>query len=134
MKKTILVLIALFVLLAIGSNIWAGGRKQDNWAGMYYGVIPAADCPGIAVVVILNNEGKYKITYQYIDRDTEVLTFSGTYKWDEKARIITLDSNKLPPYYKVIGNKLLQLDMEGKEITGKLANNYMLRKVHFPEN
>ena len=129
MKKTI-----LFILLVICSNAWAGGNKekQDNWAGIYIGVIPAADCPGIAVVAILNDEGKYKITYQYIDRDEAVLTFTGAFTWDEKAKTITLNSKALPPHYKVKGDTLIQLDMEGKEISGKLADNYVLRKVKFP--
>ena len=133
MKKTFLTLIVFFVLLGVCSSVWAGGgRDQQNvpeWAGIYAGVIPAADCPGISVVAILNADKTYKFTYQYIDRDTELFTFTGIFQWDEKAKTITLDSRNLPSYYKVGKNSLIQLDLERNEIKGKLAGKYKLRKI-----
>jgi len=134
MKKTVSTVIIFMVFLGICSGAWAGGgkEKQNDLAGMYIGIIPAADCPGIAVVAILNTEGKYYITYQYIERGVEVFPFTGTYTWDEKTKIITLDSGKLPRYYKAGKNSLTQLDMEGKEITGNLGDLYKLRKVRTP--
>ena len=136
MRKTVLLAIIFLTLLGSSSGIWAGGGKdkQSNpqWAGIYSGVIPAADCPGIAVVAILNAGGTYKITYQYIDRGAELFTYTGTFTWDEKTKIITLNSRDLPPYYKVKGDSLIQLDLEGKEITGKLKDFYKLRKVKTP--
>ena len=133
MKNTILTVLVFFAFLGICSSAWAGGdrEKQDNWTGIYIGVIPAADCPGIAVVAIFNDEGRYKITYQYIDREVDVLVYTGNYKYDEAAKMITLDGKDLPPYYKLGKRGLTQLDMDGKEIKGKLAGNYKLRKVTF---
>ena len=133
MRRTVF---AFFVLLLINSMVWAGGggEKRDDLPGIYYGVIPAADCPGIAVVVILNTAGQYKITYQYIDRSTEVLTYTGTFSYDEKTKTITLDGKDSPSYYKAGKNSLTQLDMEGKEITGQLAEKYRLSKVKFADN
>jgi uncharacterized lipoprotein NlpE involved in copper resistance len=135
MTKSSVLSIALVCLFGISSCTSTGGagEKQGEplWAGMYYGVIPAADCPGIAVVAIFNTSGFYKITYQYIDRDVPVVTFSGNFTWDEKAKTISPDGSDLPSY-KLKGDKLIQLDMKGKEITGRLARNYILRKVMFP--
>lgn len=131
MKKIFCTVIVFFVLC---SCVWASGgkEKQDDVTGIYIGVIPAADCPGIVVVAILNAEGKYKITYQYIDRGTEVLTFTGSYTWDGATKMITLDGGELPSYYKADKDSLTQLDMEGKKITGKLSDLYKLRKVKIP--
>ena len=131
MKKTILMLAVLMVLMVISSVVWAGGNKekQDDFTGMYVGVIPAADCPGIVVLAILNAEGKYKVTYQYIDRDVAVLTFTGAFAYDGNTKTITLDGNNLPPYYRVGKQSLIQLDMEGKEIKSNFAGMYILRKV-----
>ena len=133
MKKTILSIIVVFAFLFVCTGVWAGGRKDKGMhpEGIYIGVIPAADCPGIAVVAILNTQGEYKITYQYIDRGVEVFTFTGIYKLDEASRMITLDGKNLPPYYKVGKHGLTQLDMEGNDIKGKLRDLYKLRKVEF---
>ena len=133
MTKNISKVLIFCVLLGIGSGVWAGGRGDSQnvprWAGIYTGVIPAADGPGISVVAILRADMSYKITYQYIDRGTELLVFTGTFEWDDRARTIALDSRALPPYYRVGRNSLTQLDMEGKRITGSLAKNYELRMV-----
>ena len=133
MKKTILVMVMF--LLGICSFAWAGGKEetQNMPAGIYMGIIPAADCPGIAVVAIFNTEGNYKITYQYIDRSADVLTFTGTYTWDGKTKIITLDAKDLPPYYMVKKHSIIQLDLQGNKIEGKHADLYKLRKVRFPD-
>lgn len=133
-KHTIFRVLVFFTLLGICSGVWAGGgrQKQDSLAGIYYGVIPAADCPGIAVVALFNDEGSYKITYQYIDRSVDVLVYTGKYTYDASAKMITLDSSDLPPYYKTGKHGLKQLDMEGKEIKGRHGGFYNLRKVKSP--
>ena len=140
MKTFISSAIIFFVLLGMGSCVSTGRGKENNavpsWAGMYSGVLPAADCPGISMVVILNGDGNgsdgiYKITYYYIDRDERLFTFTGKLSWDRAANLITLDSEHLPRYYKTGKDSLIQLDTGGKEITGELANHYKLIKVKF---
>jgi len=107
----------------------AGSSSGSSWAGIYAGVIPAADCPGISVVVILGENETYKITYQYIEKGDSLFVFTGKFTRDERSSLITLDSREIPPYYKVGENYLIQLDMEGKEIKGNLAGNYRLGKI-----
>jgi uncharacterized lipoprotein NlpE involved in copper resistance len=115
----------------MGNTTGSTNEGEPDWTGIYYGVTPAADCPGIVVVAIFNSSGFYKITHQYIDRDVAVITYTGNFEWDGKAGTLTLDDKSLPSY-KVKKDSLVQLDMEGKEITGQLAGNYILRKVFFP--
>jgi len=131
MKKTIFVLLISIVLLSISScaSMNAGKDGEAAWAGIYHGVTPAASSSGIDVIVILNSNNTYKVSYRYIDKGDEVFNFTGTLSWDEKTKVITLRNNDLPPYYKVGKNYLLQLDMEGKEIKGSLSKNYKLQKV-----
>ena len=133
MKKTVSRLMMFAGLILVCSGIWAGGakEKQDDLPGIYYGVIPAADCPGIAVLVILNAQSQYKITYQYIDRGDELITFTGNFTYDEQAGTITLNSME-EPSYKAGKNTLTHLDMDGKVITGNLSDLYILRKVRTP--
>ena len=133
MTKNISKALIFCVLLGICSGIWAdsgrGSQNAPRWAGIFAGIIPAADGPGISVIAILDTDMSYKITYQYIGRGNELSVFTGTFEWDERAKTITLDSRDLPPYYRVGRNSLTQLDMEGKRITGPLARKYQLQRV-----
>lgn len=45
-----------------------------DYTGTYTGVLPAADCPGIEVRLILGDDGRYTLDEQYIDRDTRFHT------------------------------------------------------------
>lgn len=103
-------------------------RNSLNWAGLYTGMIPAADAPGIAVEFALHENGTYQVVYRFVDRDSEAFTFSGDFTWDDAGRVIVLDSEEIPPYYAVGENTLTQLDMAGNQIDGDLAGNYVLKK------
>jgi uncharacterized lipoprotein NlpE involved in copper resistance len=105
-------------------------ENSRDWAGVYTGLIPAASGPGINVTVTLNSDLTYEVQYQYVDRPDGDFTFNGTFEWDNDNGVIKLDTTDIPPYYKVDENKLTQLDMEGKPITGMLANDYILTKQH----
>ena len=99
-----------------------------DWVGVYAGVIPCADCDGINVRMTLNNDMSYQISYQYMGLSNEPFLFSGNFTWDDSGNTVILDNNDLPSRYKVAENKLIQLDMTGNEITGELADNYILTK------
>ncbi|GMO28567.1 MAG: hypothetical protein Ta2F_03930 [Termitinemataceae bacterium] len=136
MKKVFLLFIAalaFFGLDACKSKSKAidaahNSRNSLNWDGVYKGVVPAADGPGINVEITLNTDQTYSISYQYIDRGEEVFTESGTFKWNDEGSAIVLDVKDMPPHYKVGENILIQLDMAGEIITGALADNYVLKK------
>jgi uncharacterized lipoprotein NlpE involved in copper resistance len=83
---------------------------------------------GINVRIILNKDETYIVNYQYIGRSDQVFTYTGTFKWDERGNTITLDSDVIPPHYRVGENTLTQLDMRGRLIRGELADYYVLRK------
>jgi uncharacterized lipoprotein NlpE involved in copper resistance len=137
MKKMFLVFVAAFSLLGLGACGSTGkaidtahnSRNSVNWAGVYRGVIPAADGPGINVEIILDNDGTYSISYQYIDRGDDVFTEAGTFQWNDAGSAIVLDAKDMPPHYQVGENILIQLDMAGEKITGALADNYILKKA-----
>jgi len=105
-----------------------GSETNLDWAGTYTGVIPSGSGPGIAVTITLRNNLTYEVLYKYIDRPDGDFTFSGNFKWDKEANLITLDNTDIPPHYRVGENKLTQLDLEGKSITGAMADEYVLKK------
>jgi len=149
MKKfvSILSIICLFFIL---NSCKSGGRKQTNadveiqlatgdnsrtsvdWDGIYFGVVPCADCPGIETRITLNKDETYHLSWKYQDKGNEVFQNSGTFQWDVSGGIITLaglDKALFPNQYRVGENRLFQLDKDGNRITGDLATNYILSKV-----
>jgi uncharacterized lipoprotein NlpE involved in copper resistance len=99
-----------------------------DWNGVYTGTIPSASGPGIDVRLKLNDDQSFELNYKYLDRPDSPFNWTGSFKWDDTGSIITLDITDVPPHYRVGENKLIQLDMNGKQITGALADNYVLKK------
>jgi len=99
-----------------------------DWDGVYTGIIPAADGPGIDVCLRLNRDQTFELTYKYLDRFNSPFVRTGKFKWNKTGSIITLKLTDAPFHYKVAENKVIQLDMNKKPITGKLASNYILKK------
>ena len=140
MTKRALFCCAVVVLLTTGLGACQSNQAVDSahnsrnsvdWQGVYTGVIPAADTSGIDVRITLYPDQTYELRYEYLERTNNVFTGKGRFDWDKAGNVIildTLDGKSFPPYYRVGENILIQLDMKGKEITGSLANNYILRK------
>lgn len=101
-----------------------------DWSGIYSGVIPCADCVGIETEVILNEDMTFIKRTKYLGKgDQRIFEEKGTFVWDKTGSIVSLNGiNETPIQYKVVENGLIQLDLEGKVITGSLANNYILKK------
>jgi len=134
-KKTFLVffLAAILIISGLGScatiNDAHNSKNSLDWAGVYTGTIPAADGPGINVRLTLSSDQNFALQYEYVDRPNRQYNWTGSFKWDNKGNTIKLTIDKeTPPYYKVVENALIQLDMKGKPITGDLADDYVLRK------
>jgi len=136
MKKTlILVFIAVIAITVFGtckknrSSIEVHNAKISiDWDGVYTGTIPSASGSGINVRMKLTMDEYYELSYEYLDKPENSFTWTGSFTWDDKGEIITIDAADVPRYYKVAENKLIQLDMQGNPITGNLADNYVLKK------
>jgi uncharacterized lipoprotein NlpE involved in copper resistance len=122
MNKKFIIIMA--VIIGLGSCL----SKTIDWAGLYTGTIPAADGEGINVSVKLNKNNTYELTYEYIGKPDNTFTLTGSFKWNDTKDIINLEIANTPSYYKIAEKKLIQLDMEGKPITGNLADMYVLNK------
>jgi uncharacterized lipoprotein NlpE involved in copper resistance len=125
-KAFVIFFVVVFALFGLGSCV---SKNSLDWAGVYTGTIPSAGGSGINVRIKIDKDNTYELTYEYIDRPPEnSFTSTGKFTWDDAGNIIHIDTTDAPGYYKIAKNKLIQLDMEGKPITGKLADNYVLTK------
>jgi uncharacterized lipoprotein NlpE involved in copper resistance len=105
-------------------------QNSLDWTGTYKGITPCAGCEGIKTEIILNNDMTFIFRTQYLGKgDSKVFEEKGTFSWNKTGSIISLEDLKgKPNQYKVGENTLSQLDMEGKVITGVLADKYVLHK------
>ena len=123
-----IILILLSFAAALSTCVLASTRNSLNWEGRYAGRIPAADCPGIDVQITLRSDKTFSLIYDYVDRDGFTSNM-GEFEWDVTGNVIILKNTHFPSYYRVEKDRLRQLDMEGNEITGNLAQMYVLNKV-----
>ena len=137
MNKKVFIVFSFVAVLGLVSCLSNKGpdnahnsKNSLDWAGVYTGTIPAADGKGIDVRLRLNADQTYTLSYDYIDRPNSQFEGKGSFKWDNKGSTVILNLNEkdMPPYYKVVENALVQLDMKGKQIKGSLADNYILKK------
>lgn len=105
-------------------------QNSLDWKGMYKGVTPCADCEGIETEIVLNADLTFTLKSKYLGKgDGKIFQEAGSFVWDKTGGIISLEGLKgRPSQYKVGENRLIQLDMKGKVISGDLAEKYVLTK------
>ena len=99
----------------------------------YSGALPCADCESQEVTLSLMSDSSYKKRSLYMGRKStgagsNELTDTG--KWVMKGDTLLLDIKNAPGQYIKSDSGLVQLDMKGKRITGKLADKYVLKQTH----
>ena len=66
-------------------------QNSLDWAGVYEGVLPCADCPGIQTRLTLNRDESYELSSLYVDRDKTPRVVRGRFSWQPNGNAITLD-------------------------------------------
>lgn len=118
---------AIAVTAAMAATSCKNGNSENSYYGTYHAVMPAADCPGISTTVILDSNGFYTIEREYVER---MSAYRETGKYTEKDGKLTLVSNENDTSYLKVADGVLQwLDMQGNEITGNMADSYILKRV-----
>jgi len=113
-------------------NLSASNAQNSlDWAGVYKGTTPCADCDGMDTELTLKSDNTYILKTKYLRRKgaTEN-SVNGRFSWDSTRNIVILSGISAGPnQYKVSEGYVKQLDMAGNEITGDLADRYILRKI-----
>lgn len=102
-------------------------QNSLDWQGEYEGITPCADCPGIKTTIALFPDQTFKRTMDYLERNSKYED-SGKIFWDEHGNLITLQTTTDSTKYKVEENRLVQLDTQGKLITGDIGKHFILNK------
>jgi heat shock protein HslJ len=67
-------------------------RNALDWAGVYEGVLPCADCPGIRTRLTLNRDEAYELSTRRLERDQAPQVVRGRFAWQASGNAITLDA------------------------------------------
>ncbi|MEO9146390.1 MAG: copper resistance protein NlpE [Ginsengibacter sp.] len=102
-------------------------QNSLDWAGTYTGTLPCADCPGIEAIIVLYPDKAYEKTFIYQERKDATFKEKGKFTWNKEGNTITLDS-KGNSSYRVKEGSIVTLDGDGNEITGALADKFVLKK------
>lgn len=102
-----------------------------DWAGVYEGTMPCADCEGIETVIELRGDLTFTASFNYLSGNEDKAHSNineGTFTWDTSGQIITLKANDETSQYKVGENHITQLGADGEVNTGEVADFYVLKK------
>lgn len=88
-------------------------RNALDWAGVYEGVTPCADCPGIKLRLTLQQDGRYELSTQYLERPVAPQTARGQFSWNAAGSTVTLDAAGGNQQFRVGEGRLLQLNRDG---------------------
>lgn len=102
-------------------------EAQAAWAGVYRGVLPCADCEGIETVVTLFPEHRYRSETRYLGGTSGAQLAEGAVAWNADRTIVSLSGEK-PARYRVEGDRLVALALDGSPVTGPLSNRYVLAR------
>lgn len=136
MKSLHILFYFLLIILGCKDHNIDTKDKNNKVYGTYYGVVPCASCSGIETILTLEKNDSFLLQTKYLTDSTIQNTDSLKGSFSKNDSIVTLKIDakySMPNQYKIKHNKIKQLDLEGNEIKGDLAPNYILHKSLFPE-
>lgn len=105
-------------------------QNSLDYLGIYKGRLPCADCAGIETSLELSEDFGYTLTRKYLGKSDKIVEQKGAFSWNTAGNSIVLDHPESEANQYFVGeNTLTQLDLQGNKIQGKLANDYVLKKM-----
>jgi copper homeostasis protein (lipoprotein) len=147
-NRNIILIVVVVLVLAAGYFAFTNNQKTaqpvatapvDEYEGkdkdVYTGQIPCADCPGIEVKLAIKENGKYKMSSTYLERDVEPLVEKGTWtnkkgdatNPDANVLVLTSTDNKVT-YFLTTPSGISQLEENLQPVTNPYAMNLEKKK------
>jgi copper homeostasis protein (lipoprotein) len=97
------------------------GFDRKAFAGAFAGTLPCADCPGIDASVQIGDDGTFRLTETWRDRDTRTET-AGTWTIDAEGTRLQLDPDSKEAadrWFEIVSkDEIRMLDTNGETIAG----------------
>lgn len=121
--------VVLFCLTALLFACENNKKAADEITGVYYGVLPCADCPGIYYELNLNEDFTFLEKSYYLDAGPDTFKVSGSFRIKPDSIIVlsAKPANGGFDQLKFSNGTLKVLDNKGNEITTELAEYYVLK-------
>ncbi|QDH78343.1 META domain-containing protein [Echinicola soli] len=104
-------------------------EKSELPTGTFYTVLPCADCPGISYALDLKADSSYSERMVYQERSEQVSEHSGHLSFrDDHVLVLDKEEKEGMRLFKIHGDSLQMLDIEGKPIESPFADRYFLTK------
>jgi heat shock protein HslJ len=116
-------------LQAMAADPAHNSRNALDWAGVYEGVTPCADCPGIEMRLTLHPDGRFELRTRYLERDVAPRIAQGTFGWDASGGTITLGGQGLGQQFRVGEGRLLQMNHDGSAPPWDAPHRVLLRQA-----
>jgi hypothetical protein len=100
-------------------------QNSLDWAGVYEGVLPCADCPGIKTRLTLARDGRYELATQYLERQAAPTTVRGQFTWLPGGNTIALDAQGSGQHFSVGEGRLVSLNRDGSPAGPSSANRVL---------
>ncbi len=105
-------------------------QNSLDWQGSYSGNLPCADCDFISTELTLNEDQTYILTTEHVKGNQTVAdTLRGKFNWDNNTvNLEGIPQGERSSKFKVEEDQVRYLNLEGKPVTGELAQRYVLTK------
>ncbi|WP_010663634.1 META domain-containing protein [Marinilabilia salmonicolor] len=102
--------------------------ETKDISGVYAGLLPCADCPGIETTLTINPDNSFEISQVYIDRDSVPFISSGQITKGDKDNIWVFKNRYNETFYQFEDSVMIMLNKDKERIKGLLEEHYILKK------
>ncbi|WP_291855787.1 META domain-containing protein [Marinilabilia sp.] len=107
---------------------------EEDMTGVYTGLLPCIDCPGIETTITVNPDNSYEISQVYTEKDSVPFISSGLIKKSEKENIWVFKSRYNETFYQFEDSVLRMLNNNQQEVDELLEQHYILKKKESEKN
>ena len=135
MKSFSFIFLSIIILLSsscrsqqniTSSSIWEG-RDMNVVDETFNGNLPCADCEKIDFSLTLKQDMTWHSKMIYVGKSAKPFEENGKYNVTEEGVIILNKSSEGMNRFREVPQGLLMLDINGKDIVGKMAGKYLLK-------
>ena len=95
--------------------------ESAAWAGDYRGVLPAASCPGIKMLLTLRPDGSFRKEVVYLETESLPYVTEGEVEWREEGKIFVIHDPYRDELYECGKDCIYMLNADGQRVTGEMA-------------